>query len=60
MPVRVKKVGKKFRVVESATGKVAKNSAGTAIDGGGHGSKQKAVSQVNAVNMSKRRKSRGK
>jgi len=53
MPVKVKKVGNKYRVVESATGKVAKNSAGTAIDGGGHGSKQKAVSQVRAVNRKK-------
>lgn len=56
MPVKVQKKGDKFRVVESATGKVAKNSSGTAIDGGGHRSKDKAVKQVQAVNIAERRK----
>ena len=51
MPVKVKKVGKKYRIVESATGKIAKNKSGGALDGGGHASHTKATSQVYAVNM---------
>lgn len=60
MPVSVAKRGKKFRVIEKATGKIAKNKAGTAIDGGGHTTMAQAVKQVGAVNIpsSKRRKSK--
>jgi len=54
MPVRVAKKGDKFRVVESSTGKIAKNRAGTAIDGGGFKSKIRATAQVRAVNRKKR------
>lgn len=57
MPIRVKKVGKKFRAVESSTGKIAKNRSGTAIDGGGSSSRQRVVRQVHAVNLSELRKS---
>jgi hypothetical protein len=53
MPVSVKKVGKQFRVVESATGKIAKTLAGKARDGGGHASKTKAVRQARAMNTKK-------
>ena len=49
MPVTVRKRGKMFRVVESS-GAVAKNKAGTAVDGGGHKSKAKAVRQARAIN----------
>jgi len=57
MPVKIKKVGTKFRVVESS-GKIAKNKAGTALDGGGHASQAEALAQVGAINTpkSKRRK----
>lgn len=55
MPVKVVKRGGKFRVVEAATGKIAKNKAGTAVDGGGFSSKDKAVGQVGAINSSKKR-----
>lgn len=63
MPVRVKKAtvtknGKKtsiFRVVESSTGEIVRRGS-TAIDGGGHRSRSRAVAQVNAVNLSELRK----
>jgi len=51
MPVKVKKIGGKFRVVER-DGSIATNRAGTALDGGGHGTKAKAIMQVGAVNSS--------
>ena len=51
MPVKVKKVGGKFRVVE-ADGSIATNKAGTPVDGGGHATKAKAVMQVGAINSS--------
>jgi len=56
MPVRAAKRGKKFRVIESGTGKIAKNKAGTALDGGGHPSLAKAKGQASAVNISQARK----
>lgn len=56
MPVTVKKVGKKWRVVEAASGNIARNKGGTALDGGGHESREKAVSQSRAVNMHLREK----
>lgn len=52
MPVSVKKRGGKYRLVEPG-GKIAKNKAGTAIDGGGHDSQAKAKRQADAVNMPK-------
>lgn len=58
MPVMTKKVGRKYRVVESATGKIARNKAGTAIDGGGYSSRDEARSQVSAVNLAMRRRGR--
>ena len=58
MPVKVAKRSGKFRVIEANTGRIAKNKAGTAIDGGGHSTMNKAVKQVGAVNTpkSKRKK----
>jgi len=56
MPVTTKKVGEKFRVVEANSGQIAKNKGGTALDGGGHGSKGKAAAQARAVNASLSRK----
>jgi hypothetical protein len=52
MPVKVVKRGDKFRVIESETGRIAKNSSGSAIDGGGFKSKTRAGSQARAVNAS--------
>ncbi len=51
MPVSVKKQGPRFRLVEP-TGRIAKNRAGTSIDGGGHLTRDKAIKQAQAVNIS--------
>jgi len=56
MPVKVTKRGKKFRVVESDTGRIAKNAAGTPLDGGGKASKAAVQRQATAVNISQARK----
>lgn len=48
MPVRIKKQGRKFRVVEPS-GKLARRG-GTPVDGGGHNSRAKAQRQANAIN----------
>ena len=49
MPVTVKKQGSRFRVVEGS-GKLARNRAGTPVDGGGHQSKLSARKQARAIN----------
>jgi len=56
MPVKVQKRGTKWRVIEANSGNIAKNQAGTALDGGGHASKVAAIKQIGAINSSKRRK----
>lgn len=58
MPATVAKRGGKFRVVEASNGKIVKNKAGTAVDGGGHKTKARAAAQARALNVppSKRRK----
>ena len=55
MPVKVTKRKDKFRVVESNTGKIAKNKSGTAVDGGGHNTRSGAQRQASAVNINKRK-----
>ena len=54
MPVRVKKSGGKYRVVESG-GAVAKTAKGKPRDGGGHDSKDAAARQARAINARSRR-----
>lgn len=54
MPATVAKRGQKYRVVEARTGKIVKNAAGTAVDGGGHASRGKAAAQARAVNRRSR------
>lgn len=56
MPVTVRKVKGKWRVVEADTGRIAKNRAGTAVDGGGHESREQAIEQARAVNASLKRR----
>ena len=56
MPVKAVKRGSKFRVVETSTGRIAKNRSGTAVDGGGHASQGKASRQASAINTSISRK----
>ena len=59
MPVKARKIGNKYRVVESSNNKISRTSGGKARDGGG-GSKVDVIKQVNAINLSqlqtKRRK----
>ena len=50
MPVKTIKRGGKFRIIETSTGKIAKNRGGTALDGGGHASQGKADRQSRAIN----------
>jgi len=52
MPVTVKRVGKAWRIVEAATGKIVTNRAGTAVDGKGHSTKIAAGQQAKAINAS--------
>lgn len=52
MPVEARKVDGKWRVVEVDTGHIAKNAAGTPVDGGGHGDGMKAHAQAAAINIS--------
>ena len=54
MPVKTVKRGDKFRVVESRTGKLCKNKAGTPCDGGGFSSKAAAQRQASAINIRER------
>lgn len=56
MPYVVKKKGDMYRVVERDTGKIGKNKGGTALDGGGHASKDAAMKQMQAINISEARK----
>lgn len=51
MPACVQKQENKWRVVECDTRKIVLNKAGTAIDGGGHKSKDNAMAQARAVNV---------
>lgn len=56
MPVMMKKVGGKYRVVEAASGKIATTKNRKAHDGGGHKSREQAIAQVQAINMAIERK----
>lgn len=56
MPVHQEKIGDKYRVVDP-DGSIALNQAGTAVDGGGHGKKEDAVAQVQAININMRKSS---
>ena len=51
MPAKVKKVGKKYRVVEPS-GRLVRRS-GSPVDGGGHSSKSAAQRQARAINVPK-------
>jgi len=52
MPYLVKKINDKYRLVERDTGKIAKNQAGTPIDGGGKKTKSPLTKQMQALNIS--------
>ena len=51
MPVSVRKLNGKYRVVEAGSDKLATRN-GRPIDGGGFSSKERALRQVGAVNSS--------
>lgn len=55
MPVKVAKRGKLFRVVETSTGKLAMNAAGTPVSKGAK-TKAAAQRQASAINISQARK----
>ncbi len=52
MTVKVVKIGTKYRVVESSSGKISKKGK-SPVDGGGHESRAKAKAQVTAINRKK-------
>ena len=54
MPLGYRRIKGKWRVVEPS-GSIAKNAAGTALDGGGHESATKARKQAQAANISQAR-----
>jgi len=49
MPNKTKLIRGKWRVVESATGKITKKN-GKAVDGGGHKDRAAAIAQATAIN----------
>lgn len=55
MPVKVKRLAGRFRVVEAEGEKLARNSAGTPVDGGGHRSEAAARRQATAINLAELR-----
>ena len=50
MPVKCKRVGDKYRVVEAATERIAMNAALTPLDGGGHDTQEACGAQSRAIN----------
>ena len=51
MPAKVAERDGKWRVIDPDGG-ILKNKKGTAVDGGGHASKKKAMNQAKAINAS--------
>jgi hypothetical protein len=60
MPVKVKREGRKFRVIEAGSGRLAKNASGGEVDGGGHDTQAKADAQARAINASLNNRKKGK
>lgn len=60
MPVRVKKIGRKWRIVDAESGRVERFKKsprkGEAVDGGGYDSKEGAIKKMQAINLSQLRK----
>lgn len=50
MPVCVKKVKDKYRIVNCTSQQIETNKSGTPLDGGGHNSKDAAMRQMRAIN----------
>jgi len=58
MPVKVRQIGRKYRVVEADSGAVATGSKGNPRDGGGHQSEAKAKRQAAIINAHLAKKGR--
>lgn len=58
MPYRVERRDNKFRLVRADTGQIATNASGTALDGGGHATRQEAEAQQRAVESHENKKLR--
>lgn len=56
MPVRVRKDGRRYRVVEASTGRIARNASGSSADGGGHATRASAERQARAINAKERKR----
>ena len=56
MPVTVRKIGDKFRVVKVSTGRIATTPSGKPRDGGGHATRAKAQVQANFINSNEKGK----
>jgi len=56
MPVKAVLRNNRFRVVDSNTGRITMNKAGTSVDGGGNMLKSAVDSQVRAINASLKRR----
>ena len=54
MPATVSKRGDRFRVINSDTGNLERNAAGTPVDGEGHRTLKAATAQARAINAGKR------
>lgn len=52
MPACARRLNKVWRVVECDSGRITKNRAGTAVDGGGHDTEADAKKQADAINAS--------
>jgi hypothetical protein len=52
MPVKCVQQGSKWRVVDPQ-GHIEKNRSGTAVDGGGHGTRAACIRQARAINVNK-------
>jgi len=50
MPVKTVYRGGKWRVIEAATGRIAKTPKGTPRDGGGHENRVRAEAQAGHIN----------
>jgi len=56
VPNKVVQIKGKYRLIEKDTGRLVKNAEGTAVDGGGHESKEKAVKQLQAIAIHRKKK----
>lgn len=56
MPVRAEEQNGKWRIIEVASGQLARRQNGDPVDGGGHTNKRGALRQAAAINQDQQRK----